>query len=350
MRNFKRLAVIAAVVAVVLLLLDFVLYPCTFIRNDIHAVTSGKYDDVYLGTSHGKMNIDPAEVEAVNGRSGHNLCVGGEYAMDVYFLARLMIEKGTAPERIIYEVSPDYFITEKEEGNNYLLFYHEFPASMAKLDYFREGVSSKNMRTWFFPWYEYPLSYELQKMKETVSRKWNKDFSAEGMGTDKQIYHENGYIERTPIDTSTLDPDSLKKLYIPYPEDLLPVNMEYLERLIGLCEDHQIELVALIPPIPKVTYDYFEDGYAALETYFSEYFAEKGVRFINFNSEEMFTYGTHAPEDYVDLDGHMNGAAARAFSAQLARVLDLPQEEWAVWEISEEDDWEDDDWEEDALG
>ena len=77
MRNFKRFAVITAVVAAVLLLLDFVLYPCTFIRNDIHAVTSAKYDDVYLGTSHGKMNIDPAETEAINGRTAHNLCVGG---------------------------------------------------------------------------------------------------------------------------------------------------------------------------------------------------------------------------------------------------------------------------------
>ncbi len=43
---------------------------------------------------------------------GHNLCVGGEYGIDAYYLAKLLLEK-QKPERIIYEVDPGYFATQK---------------------------------------------------------------------------------------------------------------------------------------------------------------------------------------------------------------------------------------------
>ena len=61
--------------AVILAGLDFLLYPCTFMRNDIHSVTTEAHDDIFMGTSHGKMNIDPDTVGEITGRSGHNLCV-----------------------------------------------------------------------------------------------------------------------------------------------------------------------------------------------------------------------------------------------------------------------------------
>ena len=111
MHNFKKIIKTIVVVAVCVTLLaglDMALYPCTFMRNDIHAVVSNQYDDIILGTSHGMTDIDPAVMEEITGRSGHNVCVGGEYGIDAYYLARLIAEK-QKPARIIYEVDPGYF-------------------------------------------------------------------------------------------------------------------------------------------------------------------------------------------------------------------------------------------------
>ena len=127
MHNFKKIIKTIVVVAVCVTLLaglDMALYPCTFMRNDIHAVVSNQYDDIILGTSHGMTDIDPAVMEEITGRSGHNVCVGGEYGIDAYYIARLIAEK-QKPARIIYEVDPGYFVSEKEEGNNYLLFFQK---------------------------------------------------------------------------------------------------------------------------------------------------------------------------------------------------------------------------------
>ena len=170
MHNFKKIVKTVLVLAVCITLLvglDMALYPCTFMRNDIHAVVNNQYDDIILGTSHGKMDIDPESMEEVNGRTGHNLCVGGEYGIDAYYLTKLITEK-QKPKRIIYEVDPGYFVTEKEEGNNYLLFYHEFPVTKAKAEYFWNSIVKCNFRTVLFPWYEYSLSYEVPKIKAIV--------------------------------------------------------------------------------------------------------------------------------------------------------------------------------------
>lgn len=322
MHNFKkkvRVVSVAAVTLCLLLALDFLLYPCTFIRNDIHAVTTQTFDDIYMGTSHGKMNIDPSAIMEVSGRTGHNLCVGGEYSVDTYFLAKLILEKGHKPQRIVYEVSPGYFVMEKEEGNNYLLFYHEFPLSMAKLDYFCTSIAKCNLRTMFFPWYEYSLSYELEHLSETFSRKWNRDYSNEGMQTAAQEYHEDGFIERYPVDPATFSFDGMKEAY---PEDIIPRNMEYLEKLIDLCKENDIEFVAVTTPLPAVTLREFSESYEATGDYFEQFFAQQGVRYINFNNREYYPLTDHSVENFTDLDGHMNGDAARAFSKALAGLLD----------------------------
>lgn len=159
MHNFKKIIktiIVLGVCAALLVGIDMALYPCTFMRNDIHAAVTNPYDDIILGTSHGMTDIDPAVMKDITGRTGHNMCVGGEYEIDAYYIAKLIAEK-QKPTRIIYEVDPGYFVSEKEEGNNYLLFYHEFPFSKAKLEYFWNSIAKCNFRTVLFPWYEYSL-------------------------------------------------------------------------------------------------------------------------------------------------------------------------------------------------
>lgn len=337
MHNFKKILSVVGIIAVfagILWAADFALYPCTFMRNDIHAVSTKSFDDVFVGTSHGKMNIDPDTMEKINERSGHNLCVGGEYPVDVLYMVKLMIERGHTPKRVIYEVSPGYFVREKEVGNNYLLFYHEFPMSAAKLSYFNDAVIKCDLRTMFFPWYEYELSYELDHAKETLNRKLSKDYSEEGFATDSQKYHESGFIERYPVDIVEDEGyESLEELEESrlvdnglieewYPDDIIEENMINLRRIIDLCKENDIEFVAITTPLSDVVLNECAESNAELNDYYSEFFEEEGVKYINFNYGRYYDITEHGIEEFTDLDGHMNGDAARTFSAVLAEVLD----------------------------
>ena len=315
-----RAAAAAAVFVLALLLLDFVLYPCTFIRSDIYRVRTERVEDLILGGSHGKMNLSPSDMQEVDGRTGHNLCVGGEYPADSYYLLRLLVEKGKKPDRVIYAISPEYFMNEKEEGNNYLLFYHEFPFSLAKLAYFRDMIAKCSFRSVLFPWYEYPLSYEISSAKETVRRKFRKDYSADSYATDAQKYHEDGFIERYPTDPETFSYAGLHEFS---EEQVVPEQMEWMRKLIGLCRQEEIRFVCVMAPVPAPTLKHFEKGFLSADRFFSAFFSENGVEFLNFNDpdSELFKVFTHRVDAYTDLDGHMNGDAARAFSKRLAALL-----------------------------
>ena len=54
------------------------------------------------------------------------------------------------------------------------------------------------------------LSYELGKIGETFPRKWNKDYDISHLKSDTQEYHESGFIERYPVDTSKLKMKDIK--------------------------------------------------------------------------------------------------------------------------------------------
>lgn len=321
MHNFKRkIKVIFAlgVIAVILFGLDFMLYPCTFMRNDIHTVCTEPKQDIFLGTSHGKLNIDPDIVGDITGKTGHNLCVGGEYGIDAYYLTKLVMEK-QKPERIIYEVDPGYFVMEKEPGNNYLLFYHEFPFSKAKLEYFGASMLECDFRSVLFPWYEYPLEYEIEKIPDTVYQKVHQNYDVAYLKGAAQEYHENGFIERYPVDVSKLELTE-PKLFTK--QDVKQKNMEYLENLINLCKEEGVEFVAVTTPVPDPLLDLYDNNYKEAWEYFEAFFAEHEIRYLNFNTE-YYEFFSHNLINYTDFDGHMNGEAAEKYSEILGYLLQV---------------------------
>ena len=172
MHNFKKIIKTIVVVAVCVTLLaglDMALYPCTFMRNDIHAVVSNQYDDIILGTSHGMTDIDPAVMEEITGRSGHNVCVGGEYGIDAYYIARLIAEK-QKPARIIYEVDPGYFVSEKE--GEITIYYFIMSFHFQKLRLNTSGILLQNAISalFCFPGMSILLDMSLARWKKPSLR------------------------------------------------------------------------------------------------------------------------------------------------------------------------------------
>ena len=150
------------------------------------------------------------------------------------------------------------------------------------MEYFWNSIADCNFRTVLFPWYEYSLSYELGKVKETFSQKWNKDYDISHLKSDTQEYHESGLIERYPVDTTKLKMQSMKD----FTEDQVnPQNMEYLGKLIDFCAENNIEFVAVTTPIPIDTLKVYSDNFNAASKYLGEYFNQKGITYLNFNTQ-----------------------------------------------------------------
>lgn len=315
-KGIVRALLSVLIISLILYALNFALYPCTFVRNDIHAVTSSEKSLIILGSSNGKMGLNPEKILLGTGKSGQNLCVGGEYPVDAYYLAKLAIEKQN-PEQIVFELDPGYLMTEKEKGNNYLLFYHEFPPSKSKLQYFVDTMLDSDLRSVLFPAYEYPLGYELSHVKETLTRKLNSDYDVSYFETDVQEYHENGFIERYPVDEKDF-PNYTPELFDE--KHVVAENLLYIDKLIELCSENNIELTVAIMPLPDATLVQYAESYDSTWAYFDDYFADRDVKYMNFNAEYSDAF-SHSNECFVDFDGHMNGNAADEFSILFGALM-----------------------------
>ena len=305
-----------AAVAVVLIILNLALYPCTFMRNDVHTVSTEQRDVLIMGTSCGKMGLDPESLLAGTGLTGHNLCVGGEYPTDAYYLMQLALEKQD-PKMVIYEIDPGYFMGQKEVGNNYLLFYHEFPMGKTKLAYFFDLLKEHDFRTLFFPYYEYPLQTSLPRVKNTLYQRITGNYDVSYLQGQVHAYHESGFLERYPVTEENF----------PAPNHVVfdaggiaPENMEYLEKLITLCREKEIPFVAVSMPLPEETLAADAESLAKAWNYFSEFLQEQQVPYLNFNAEFAPAY-SHRADHFVDYDGHLNGDSAREFSGILGSIL-----------------------------
>ena len=307
-RGAVRCVIALALAALLFWALDFALYPCTFMRNDVHTIVSEPRDVLILGTSNGKMDLDPDSMLDGTGLTGHNACVGGEYPVDAYFLARLALEK-QHPSQIVFELDPGYLMTEKEPGNNYLLFYHEFPMSRAKLDYGLATLPDCDFRALLFPFYEYPLTQTIPHAAESMRLKAARDYGTEHLKGSVQEYHENGFIEKYVVAESAFPKYTPERFDA---DKIAPRNLEYLDRLIALCKERGVRLVVSVMPLPEKTLQ-ADAGWEQAWDWFSDYFSERDVEFYNFN-REYYDLWSHDSVFYVDWDGHMNGESARGFS------------------------------------
>lgn len=303
-------------VIVIVMALDIVLYPCTFMRNDVHAIVTEKNDVLILGTSTGKMNIDPEVLLAGTGLSGHNICVGGEYPMDSYYLLSLAIEK-QKPKEIIYVIDPEYFTMKKEVGNNFLLFYHEFPASVSKLRYFIASLKDADIRNPWFAFYEYPRSTEWPRIGDNLRQKLTGTYELSTFQGEVQKYHENGWIEEYPVKEEDFAKMSRKHFS---EEDVTDENMHYMDAIVKLCKEQGIRFTAVSTPLPQASLAAFSDDWNRAWDYFSGYCNKQGIPYLNFNREYYKAF-SHETDVFVDYAGHLSGDGAQEFSSLLNRLL-----------------------------
>lgn len=319
MRNFKKIASLSLFIIVILVvnqILLSALKPYNSFRSDIHSMKTNQYDDIFVGASHGKAAIHPEEVDAVTGRKSLNMCLGGEFPMDSYYIIKEASKKNK-PKRIIYEVDPSYWVTEAQLGPDFLLVYDEFPWSSVKLEYFKNKMMELDFRPTLFPWYMYRQGYgtAIDRLKNRTSQAY-RSYEYSFYDNEYQTYRPDGGIDikRSDVPKSEEAPDKWKK------SNLNKESIEYFDKIVNLCRQQNIELIAITTPIPKEMLEKYESHFSKAYSYFQAYFNEKKVPYYNFNDIHIEGFDTTI-NGFFDFEGHMYGDQAKVFSKQLGQYL-----------------------------
>lgn len=319
--SFKRWGIAALFLAVCILanaFLNYALIPPSTVRINLHNLRNGmQYDTVFLGTSHGQYGIDPASVDAERGGNSVSLCMADAYPDDMYYLLKLALET-QKPSLVVYELDPSYWMNEQRRGSTQIFFYKEFPFSGAKLEYFADKIMKLDFRSTLTPWCYYRNLYG--QMADNLRLKGSeayRQFDPSVLDISVGHYGGRGFIYRDRVEGENKGGFN----NIPWDESAVkPLALNYFDKLVKLCRDNSIQLIAITTPVPQETADSFRDSYQAADGYFSSLMEAYEVPYLNFN-RLIPGLLDRSMTGYWDYDGHMDGVLAGEFSGLLGRIL-----------------------------
>ena len=321
MRSFKRIAwcgLFLMLCVAVNGFLNVCMIPYTYIRVDAHNLRTARYEEVFVGSSHGKCGLDPAVMQEVTGKISINVCQGGEYPVDAYFLVK-EAARNRKLSRVILEVDPGYWVTEPNQTADYAVFYQEMEFSPVKAEYFLEKMMQADFRTTLFPWYLYLK--EIRQVPQILEQKRGnvyKNYGVEPFSSPVQDYRQDGMIVRKPVESDRTQED---QPVLFSKDELNPDAGKYFKKLAEFCEKEGIRLIAVTTPVPRVTYEKYQDAYDSAAVYFDSYMEKAGVPYYDFT--RGWEYGMPSQlEEFADYEGHLYGDGAAEFTRSFGEILE----------------------------
>ncbi len=319
MHSFKKVLLVILgilIAAVVNFGLNYGLIPYSYVRIMMHQIKTQEYDTLFLGTSHGLNGISPQVIEEKTGKKTMNLCLGGEYPRDAYYLLKYTCKK-SVPETVVYELDPGYFCTPEGQRGDFNRIFYEMPFSSTKIEYFFGKEMELDFRASLFPWFYY--RNQFRNAKEILAVKQGeeyKNYGAAPFQNPGQSF-ENGFMRNHPAPGAKPE-----ELTLWEEKEINEDSFQYFEKIASFCKKKGIEFLVVTTPVPREALEKYGDNFGEADEFFTEYCKKLGVEYKNYNrpGQEIkdFDDSLNAFSDY---EGHMSADQAETFSAQMAEDL-----------------------------
>ena len=319
MRRYKVIKTLGFIVVCCVLtgLLNFGLLQYNIARVNVHRIMTQKYDDIFVGTSHGLSAINPEIVDQVTGRKSTNICMPDEHIIDSYFLVKEAC-RFHKPKRIIYELDPSYWSTKQNDGVNSVYIYKELPLSKVKMEYFNQKIKNMDARVTLVPWFYYrnkiPQFFNTLKMK--LSEPY-KNYDVEPLNSGAQQYTKEGYMYQVA------DPNADKgspNIILWNRDKILEVEKKYFFKLVNFCKGKGIEFVVITTPVPQETLELHSQTFKKSHEYYKKMMEKHKIPFYDFNFINLNGFN-RSIKGYLDYEGHMSGKLGNEFSKRLGGFL-----------------------------
>lgn len=299
------------------------------IVNDMNK-TEEDYQCVVLGQSHATYGIDPEIITDETGMNTTNASIGGEYMLDMYYMAKEMYSNHL-PKVVLIDIDYLYFLNVPSTENTIMstVVYYNYPTSYRKIMYSHDKLMKKEYRTALFHWLNYRDAYDVAR--DTLWNKRTKAYRDYDPAAVTQIescdtYKGNGFIYRD----KTFKRDENAKCTVNWDGNIIDTgkSLDYFEKMVNLCKEKGSKVIMVTTPINVETLlaDESLPQYDMVQDYFNELARNNKVDYYDFNlvKPSKFIRDTN---DYWDYDGHMYGEAAERYSKFLGGFLKNIDEE-----------------------
>lgn len=319
MHNFKKYIYPVLFIAVILCIneiLVLALKPYTSFRNDMHKLETNQYDDLFVGTSHGKAGINPEIVDKITGEKSLNLCLGGEEVQDSYYIIKEAF-RVNKPKKIIYELDPGYWVSTATLGPEYRTVYDEFPMSEVKAEYYLDKIWNVDFRTTLFPWYLY------RKGIKGAGARFTSKFSHAYKNYDDSFYNEpsQAYTSQGQIRIHRNNAPKTEANLILWDEKKLKSDaVKSFKKIVKLCKENNIKLTVVITPVPQETLEKYQDNFENANKFFTSLMEKEGVEYYNYNYQKISEFD-RSLNGFSDYEGHMYEDQSDVFSEKIGKIV-----------------------------
>ena len=283
-------------------------------RNlDYAAQPSNSIDVLYFGSSEILTGIEPVVLYEEEGITGYNFAISRRSAIANYF-SLLYTLKYQTPKLVVCDFSCMYDDNLPGEVEDvYRRMVECTPDKDLKslmIKTICELDPEQSYLSWRFPLLRYHSMWnELEEANFTKDYVYSETYPAycKGAYWFDQDY-EGDMIDVTPDLWEYDEPETS--------DDFSQISIEYYDKFIEECHNRDIKVVAVLPP--KIS---AAQSYAARWDAQKEYFADRDVYCLNYNTYEQFKKsGFNIERDYADRS-HLNVEGSIRFSKILAQDL-----------------------------
>ncbi|MDO5401835.1 MAG: hypothetical protein Q4F11_00200 [Eubacteriales bacterium] len=305
-----------ALVIVINSLLNYMLVQPGLSRFIFHESEAGDFDCIIVGASHGSYGYSPEAFEDETGMKTMNMCMGGEYYNDAYYVLKYAL-KYNKPSMVILDVDYQYLVNQHDESILFNYIYNAYPACMEKTGYYFSKMLKEEFRGTFLKWTNYWQCYKTigQTVKKKQSEEYkNYDSSVVSMNP-YDIYKGSGFIYRNSdykkSDTPCIEWNESK---------VDSGQLGYIKRIVRLCRSRNIDIVFTSAVQDPEMVGHEKEKFNAADVYIKRLADELGVDYYNFNRLKFSVFARDTGSFY-DREGHMYGETAVVFSQVVGELF-----------------------------
>ncbi len=316
--NILCIIKILAVIIIVVPLFNYfgALYKSAADKNVINAFTKQRFDDfyaleensldmVFLGSSHAYCTFDPEIIDKGLNLNSFQMGTPLQHPDTSYYELKEIL-KTQHPEYVVMEVYWDV-LDDKFDLQQANSFFEVLKSEDIKNEYIKDVFPLADKVKYYLLPIRYQQSYfayEGSQMEKEIESKYGVTKKQGEVQQGEEYYRSKGYVYSNQLMISTeYDTTNQFRNFDGRDFEINSTQRKYIEKIVELCKNEDIQLVFVTAPVANVSMDYIKN-YDLVHNAVAAMAAQNGVPYIDYNIEnEKRNMLTN--ENFRD-DAHLN--------------------------------------------
>lgn len=256
------------------------------------------YDVLFVGSSRAECHFNPKIFDSITGYNSYNIGISGSNNSFTYGIYKAYLSKSKAPKYAIMNI--DYQFAHESSDTIY-----EFPRFFPYLDneiLFNE-LNKRDKRFFLF---KYLPPYAIAFLGDKYFNIALRGYSNNPSSYDEQCY--KGFQSINPLNYKDLENEDTCK----YKAWILKENSDYLDSIISISKDKNIELIFVVSPLHKNGIKRVKNVGEVISQ-FGAIAQKNNILFMNYHLDSISNDDTNFADFY-----HMKNKGATLFSKKFS--------------------------------